>query len=207
MTCLCCSPTPALPPFLPSLPIHPPSSPQVGFAFHFHNTLVDLVVGAKPAFYIHHGVTLSLIVLSYSGGFQRLGSCVFFVHDIPDIFTSSTKRKPRQSPHAEASIHLQSRTRPASSASLHRLGHAPAHSSLRGQPARFLGLLSPLPDLPSGHPAPVRALKLDALNPPHGTPPPGFPAWVQMLVLDVSVYLTWQYSALLGSLLLLHVYW
>ncbi|EDQ87551.1 uncharacterized protein MONBRDRAFT_37825 [Monosiga brevicollis MX1] len=64
---------------------------KAGFAFHLHNAIVDAVIGAKVAFYIHHVITVLLIASSFSQGYLRCGSLVFFVHDIPDIFVSLTR--------------------------------------------------------------------------------------------------------------------
>lgn len=64
---------------------------QLGFAFHLHNAIADLFLSTKLAFYIHHAVTLVLILSSHMVGYQHIGACVFLVHDIPDVFASLTK--------------------------------------------------------------------------------------------------------------------
>eukprot|EP01147_Barroeca_monosierra_P008465 gene8465-10242_t len=62
-----------------------------GLAFHLHNTITSFFVAETRAMYIHHVVTLSLILGSAFHGTTCMGSFVLFVHNIPDIFIALAK--------------------------------------------------------------------------------------------------------------------
>lgn len=65
----------------------------MGLAYHSANFFGDYMYGAKLAMQIHHFVTMALILGSDYAGFQRIGSLVMYVHDVPDIFSMGTRSK------------------------------------------------------------------------------------------------------------------
>ncbi|EGD77740.1 hypothetical protein PTSG_12800 [Salpingoeca rosetta] len=62
-----------------------------GLAFHLHNTITSFFVPETRAMYIHHVVTLSLILGSAYHGATCMGSFVLFVHNVPDVFIALAK--------------------------------------------------------------------------------------------------------------------
>ncbi len=56
---------------------------QLGY--HLQSLVFAVVLGAKPEMYLHHVVTVVLVYISWIWGFDRIGTVVFFLHDVPDI--------------------------------------------------------------------------------------------------------------------------
>ena len=106
---------------------------QMGLAYHSANLLGDYIYGAKLAMQIHHFVTMALILGSDYGGFQRIGVLVMFVHDVPDIFSMSTR-----SMFLFVSCGCGSRRGVARPCAGHARSHVPSAGA--GSPSFFLSL-------------------------------------------------------------------
>ena len=64
---------------------------QSGLAYHLHNTIVSFFVPETRAMYVHHVVTLSLILGSAYEGATCFGSVILFLHNVPDVFIAMAK--------------------------------------------------------------------------------------------------------------------
>lgn len=60
-------------------------------AYHCANFVGDFFYGSKFEMLVHHLVTLVLIASADILGWQRIGTLVLFVHDVPDIFAMATR--------------------------------------------------------------------------------------------------------------------
>ena len=58
---------------------------ELQLAYHSQSLIFSLIKGAKPEMYLHHVVTVLLVVISFYFMQLRIGSLIMLLHDVPDI--------------------------------------------------------------------------------------------------------------------------